>query len=342
MKNSPSRLGFFLLVRLAAQGNPPDPSALDRALKSYFACRLGLSDGQWRTLLANTLEELSAGDWIEQKPYRLTAIGREECRRFLDVAELPEGNWLHLRNRQLMAKALGIKPQSDAEWKRLASADGLRAAVLVKFYELPIDPLPTPHQALKALAERQLPDHSEQKRTSREALLREALIPDQPGELKLKICLPAAVTKAGNTSTESLRRAVINRWLNGCDASEYTILQTSSDPSRTDADLDVRTFALQVQELAGQATFGRFGENKVFLSHLWEDYHRNNSAAGITREEFDGLLLEANRLNLITLSRADLISAMDPRDVEASEISLPHATFHFIRTDGTHEAETDL
>ena len=67
MNNSPSRLGYFVLVRLAAQGNPPDQSALDRTLKPYFSCRLGLSDGQWRTLLANTLDELSAEGWIEAK-----------------------------------------------------------------------------------------------------------------------------------------------------------------------------------------------------------------------------------------------------------------------------------
>ncbi len=163
MNNSPSRLGYFILLRLRVQGNPPNQAALDRALNPYFSCRLGLSDGQWRMLLANTLKELAAQGWMEQNPYRLTAAGRAECSRFLGTSELPAaGTWTKLRNRQLMARALGITPQTEAKWERLASADGLRAAVLVKFYQLPIDPLPTPSQALKALAEQQLDSSSPQ------------------------------------------------------------------------------------------------------------------------------------------------------------------------------------
>jgi hypothetical protein len=86
--------------------------------------------------------------------------------------------------------------------------------------------------------------------------------------------------------------------------------------------------------LARLSERGQFGENKVFLSQVWNAYVADSQSPGMTRERFDESLLEANRRNLITLSRADLISEMDPREVEASEINLPHATFHFIRTDG--------
>ncbi len=145
------------------------------------------------------------------------------------------------------------------------------------------------------------------------------------------------MTKAANTSMESLRRAVINRWLNGCDAHEYKILHSSENDSVGESAFDLATFARRVRELARNATTGQFGGNKVFLSHIWEEYDRQTPPAAMTRETFNAHLLEANRRNLITLSRADLISEMDPEEVEASEIALPHATFHFLRTDAAQD-----
>ncbi len=53
----------------------------------------------------------------------------------------------------------------------------------------------------------------------------------------------------------------------------------------------------------------------------------------MTREAFDRHLVDANRDDLLTLSRADLISGMDQDDVRQSEIRLAHSSFHFIRTD---------
>ena len=53
----------------------------------------------------------------------------------------------------------------------------------------------------------------------------------------------------------------------------------------------------------------------------------------MSREEFDQRLIEANRAMVLTLGRADLVGAMDPTDVQDSEIRHGQATFHFIRTD---------
>lgn len=340
MDTTPGRLGELILARLTAAGNSPSSSALERCLKPYFSCRLGLSDGQWRTLLENTLNDLAEQGFVDRKPTRLTESGIAVARHFLHVEELPSDcNWSTLRNRHLLARALKISPRETKEWNRLATADGLRAAVLVRFYGLPLDPLPTLTQALEALAQQQ-PRHagenfaSRSKTEVREKILRESLIPDQPGELKTR--LPALVTKARNNSIESLRQAVINHWLDECDAKTcelHSPLQVKNIPPGPNTPADLTGFARQIQELACQSATGRFGENKVFLSHLWNHFQREPSRDGITREEFNGRLLEANRRNLITLSRADLISEMDPADVEASEISLPHTTFHFIRID---------
>ena len=347
MDLAPSRLGNFVLVRLSASGNPPSRTVLDQTLKPYFSCRLGLSDGQWRKLLANTLDELAGMGFIEQRPYRLSPAGWAALKDFLEIDELPTDlKWLSLRNRYLLAKALDILPASPAQLKRLATSDGIRAAVLVKHYKLPIEPLPTLEHALDVLAEQELRPEIQRDSTGtmvmeRDDRLRLALIPNQPGELK--VCLPAFVMKARNNSVESLRQAVINRWLNGCDANEYKFLMpgaaeedTGESSSHLDGEFDLRTFASRIRDLAGRAETAQFGGNKVFLSHLWESYRAESECNGMTRRQFNEYLLEANRQNLITLSRADLISELDPETVEASEIALPHATFHFLRTDVAH------
>ena len=49
--------------------------------------------------------------------------------------------------------------------------------------------------------------------------------------------------------------------------------------------------------------------------------------------DFKQRLLRANQAGLLSLSRADLVEAMDPADVRASEISSLGATFHFVRVD---------
>jgi hypothetical protein len=46
---------------------------------------------------------------------------------------------------------------------------------------------------------------------------------------------------------------------------------------------------------------------------------------------FKECLAEANNARLLDLSRADLVQAMDPEDVQLSEVSYLNATFHFIR-----------
>ena len=46
---------------------------------------------------------------------------------------------------------------------------------------------------------------------------------------------------------------------------------------------------------------------------------------------FKKQLAEANNARLLDLSRADLVQAMDPNDVQQSEVHYLNATFHFVR-----------
>ena len=75
----------------------------------------------------------------------------------------------------------------------------------------------------------------------------------------------------------------------------------------------------------------RFGENKVFISHVWRQLRDEAAIDGLELAPFKRRLVEANREGLLRLSRADLVEAMSPADVEESATAYENATFHFIR-----------
>ena len=82
---------------------------------------------------------------------------------------------------------------------------------------------------------------------------------------------------------------------------------------------------------------GRYGTRKVFVSAIWSALdmaHRRR----LTADTFKARLLEAHRAQLLCLARADLVAAMSPGMVAASEIDAHGATFHFVVDDRAGEA----
>ena len=90
---------------------------------------------------------------------------------------------------------------------------------------------------------------------------------------------------------------------------------------------------------------GRFGDRKVFIAALWSQMRRIETQTGgtltadATIEHFKSWLLRSRLLTtdgtdraapLVVLSRADLVSAMDPKLVSTSETRADGATFHFV------------
>lgn len=79
---------------------------------------------------------------------------------------------------------------------------------------------------------------------------------------------------------------------------------------------------------------GRFGDQKVFVAAIWRVLHRDPRFSGMSMETFKRHLVDANRRGLLSLARADLVAAMDPSEVELSEIRDDIATYHFVRDPG--------
>ena len=81
---------------------------------------------------------------------------------------------------------------------------------------------------------------------------------------------------------------------------------------------------------AGATPDGWFGDRKVFVSPVWRELRRNPRWSAVTLDDFKARLVAAHRAGELALARADLVAAMDPDLVAASEITADGASFHFI------------
>lgn len=79
---------------------------------------------------------------------------------------------------------------------------------------------------------------------------------------------------------------------------------------------------------------GRFGREgggaKVFIAAIWRLAQQDPRLCGMTRDQFNQNLIEANRRGFVVLGRADLVGAMDSAEVADSEIQDRGAEYHFV------------
>ncbi|MBV9123484.1 MAG: hypothetical protein JO112_09015 [Planctomycetes bacterium] len=152
--------------------------------------------------------------------------------------------------------------------------------------------------------------------------------------------IPAKIVGARNTRAEELRRALLCRWLEGDDQaprSTFPIPAPTEQPAASPlarepgGSFNLAGFAEAVLEAARSCTTGRFGDHKVFISHVWRQFQACNDFPGMDEPSFKERLAEANQAGLLALSRADLVEIMNPQDVQDSETRYLHATFHFVK-----------
>jgi hypothetical protein len=119
---------------------------------------------------------------------------------------------------------------------------------------------------------------------------------------------------------------------------------TTARVDRTPTYNDVEIARLAYRAMADLQDAGRFGDRKVFIASLWtrmttiEAQTGGALTEGATIEHFKAWLLRSRLLTcdgtehgarLIVLCRADLVAAMDPALVAASETTADGAVFHF-------------
>jgi hypothetical protein len=331
-------LAKLIGFRLMAAGKPSRSSIL-KALEPCYCDRADWNASKWRADFDAALEAAVAQGHIERKPLRLTADGRRAATAFLGFQSIPtNAKWVCLKNRYLVAAALGICPPT-AKLERLGTAKGLYAATLVRHHNLPVDPVPTETLALDALAWHQLSRAHDgelpmRKRFTRNAVLAFTFF----GGLTTKdpASRLAAIAADAAPRADKIRNALISRWIETMEkgSSESPASYQSAPGELADA-LEIGEFANKIRDLAVGAEQGRFGRHKVFISHLYRIFRGSSDGQSIDRETFNAYLLEAGRRGLLTLNRADLVEAMDPEDVRESEVRHPDGlgTFHFVRID---------
>jgi hypothetical protein len=253
--------------------------------------------------------------------WKATAEGERTALRFLGLTTRPRGlSWRQVRDRHLPASRLGVPAAA------LAGADGLRAAVLSK--ELGIGEAGKSSLAAvrDALAWQELgvpPGKPFSQKAVLGLLLGRKLGGGRSWDADEALAvLSARAVGARRADAEELRSALVRRWFDG----------GPKEPTPAPAP----DFAEAVLTAAEETQTGRFGDDKVFIGHVWRTWRARGGELEL--EPFKVRLVEANRVRSVTLSRADLVEAMNPDDVRESEARHLGATFHFVRVPAPRRA----
>ncbi|GEL69478.1 hypothetical protein [Myxococcus virescens] len=317
----------WLMTRSERRGTRKE---LEDALRPFVEHQL--SRAEWKLRFEALMEALLGGETVAvrgRSGLELTPKGRTEVLRFLQLDQPPRGlTWKRLKATHLVARSLDLRP-SKAVMARMKGADGVRAAALQRQHGLDTEEGLTLAQTRDRLLWRQLGVETDRPFTLgavQAHLLGQMLDAKTTDPRKGVEQLAARAAGAPRVDAEAVRLSLMRRWAVAQDAGASEDAPADRASTNPGAPPAPAAFAERVLSVARALPTGRFGENKVFISHVWKALQPEWS----TREAFDAALLEANRTRLLSLTRADLVSAMDPKDVAESEVRSFGASFHFV------------
>jgi hypothetical protein len=289
------RLGDLIVLRLSVRAaTPPAPSDVSKALYALLARQLSASE--WREAFRAALAALRRAGLVDDQRLALTDAGWRRAQALLRLKEPPKArDWRELKRRYLPRLLFGA---DVPEGKPINPV----AAVLAQQLGLPIDPGLT----LEQVARRAV----------------------------------AKFADAPKVTADAVTNALALRWL--CEAVPQAAvpqvavppapaLQQASSAPRAATASTLEHVVEKVRRASAGSGVRRYGPEKVFIASVWEVLSGDAEIAALGEQGFKDVLAEAHRRGLVTLSRADLVAAMDPRDVAASEIRHQNATYHFIQ-----------
>lgn len=338
---NPDRLDILILARLSTYSKSSNPSLgqLEKELAAFVEHRLVGS--QWRTLLEERLTHLRSRDLVERDHLRASKAGEAEVKRELGVSKLPD--WRSLKSKRLVGWSLGLPPSDSSK----LDTERARAVVIREHYDLRTKKVvPTLGQVLDAWVWRELGFETDEKLTLnrlRARLLERSLSARSiPTDTKKQgAWLAMMAVEAPTLGAGDLQTRLVQRGLAPARATEEPRPQRTPpivrepEPTATNgaSEPDVTVLADAVQSLADTTTDGgRFNDRKVFIASVWRRLSTRPEFGNLSLKAFKDHLVAANQRGLLRLHRADLVSAMDPRDVQESEVRYQNATFHFIES----------
>lgn len=314
------------LIRMTLPSKkPPAPSVIRKDLGKLLGSELSAAEFDD---LRNELASAGLLTKGRRNTFVPTDAGRERAMRFLGVAALPSRtNWSTVIAKYLFPKAVGLSAHAA---DKMNSGDKLAAFVLKRKYGLAAGVGTTVNRVLEAVVCKRLGFPQE---TTLDglfcAVLSQLMGSDRLTREKLTQQLPLFETGLTVASADAVRCKIVREWL-GVAAQP---LQRPEPPPSERFDLPV--FAATVRALAASSLpQDRYHDNKVFIAALWRASQREPNFPRIPLAEFKQRLVEANSHNLLHLSRADLVQAMDPQLVGDSETEYLNAKFHFVLLEG--------
>lgn len=314
-----SRLEALVVARAATVGRGSSLADLIKPLGRFAPPEL--TAAAWRDQLVAIAGELRARGVLDDG-HRLRDAD-ELARR---IGRYTARTWPQLADRVLPALALAIAPDDGKLHARLAGRDAWAAAIVGRTLGLWVDgPPPSPAAMCDALAWRELGLGGKPKRCPAEirALFVQRQLHSDAGSPERGVrVLAAREVGAPRPELRALRDALVRCWL-----ADRTI----------GAARPAESFASDVLSAAGATRDGWFGDRKVFVSPVWHELRRNPRWSAVTLDDFKARLVAAHRAGELALARADLVAAMDPDLVAASEITADGASFHFIVKDPSRD-----
>jgi hypothetical protein len=310
----------LILARLAMPGKkPPAPAAIHKDVAPLI--RGGLSKDRF----ADVLTELRTAGHLPPKGQALTESGRAHALGVLGLAELPpKCNWGKVKAGFLIPNALGLKPWSETDVACAATADKLAARLIQTKFELPVASDANLSGVLESLVCKLagFPGCRSLKELAATVISRE-LQADPPLSVKDAAKLaPRLLLGVAKSGVDGFRMKVL-----GGSFEDRTEPKAEAAIPRP----DLPAFADAVRVAAAGCPTGWSGDDLVLISHVWKHVRDWSEFQSVDLPAFKEKLLAANRERLLTLSRADLVQALDPRDVLDSETTYLNAAFHFLK-----------
>jgi hypothetical protein len=329
-----SPLELLVLTRLLPVGEKGDnPAKIRKDLEPLLDHRWSgnvLTEVLDRTLIKLTTKGLVARPPAKSKKavpaVLLTPEGRQTVLASLNVSQLPakpKPTWAALKKSLLLARSLGL----PAPGQGFSKGQGFKAAVLRQKFGLPLGDYPDLKSVKLELTRKLLgmgPKEKISLETVQAAIFGRELGEHRPADPKKVLDrLVSRQVGARRDDEKEVRDAVLRGWISG------SVDQPDRRPSASPSVL--AGFVQKVRAAAEECASGRFGDNKVFIIHVWRALQNDPDFRGMDLPAFKQRLAEANNARLLDLSRADLVQAMDPDDVRLSEVTYLNAAFHFIR-----------
>ncbi|HEV7556763.1 MAG TPA: hypothetical protein VGO00_14960 [Kofleriaceae bacterium] len=297
-----------LVIARAHAAKAASPASLVRPLGRFAP--VDRTPAQWQATLVEVAADLVTRGVLtaQHRPAEPDALAHRIGRHHAT-------SWAQLADKILPALALGVAADDAKTHARLTGRDGWAAAIAGRVLGSWTTGAPLALGALcDAYAWRELGLAGTPKRCPPEVravfvqryLHSDAATPER--QIRL---LAATAVAAPRPELRALIDALVRLWLEGGSVGGVT-------------------FATEVMRVASSNEAARFGDRKVFVASVWDHLRRDPRWSALSLDEFKAQLVAAHRAGALVLARADLVAAMDPALVAASEVVADGASFHFV------------